>query len=59
MPPTNAKDSSSSCSLSFVDDDGCSDIEEFTEQEEENDDPGSQVTLSSVGTFDSIEFLTL
>jgi hypothetical protein len=42
MPPTtDAYDSSSSCVLLSVDDDGCLDIEELYEEDEENDDAGS------------------
>jgi len=43
------------------DDDGCSDtiliIKELSKENEENDDAGSQVTLPTMGTYDSIDFL--
>jgi hypothetical protein len=37
MPPTDADDSSSSFDVSAFDDDGCSDIEELSKEDEEND----------------------
>jgi hypothetical protein len=44
------------------DDDGCSDtiliIIELSKENKENDDAGSQVTLHTMGTYDSIDFLT-
>jgi hypothetical protein len=57
MPPSDAEDSSSSCSLPSFDADGCSDVEKLSKEDEENDEAGSQVTLSTKGTYDSIDFL--
>ncbi len=45
-----------SCNSSFVDDGNCLDIEELSEEDEEKDDVGSQVTLSTMETYESINF---
>jgi hypothetical protein len=58
MPPSDAEDSSSSCGSSICDDDGCSDIDKLSKEDEENDEAGSQVTLSTMGTYASVDFLT-
>jgi hypothetical protein len=59
MPPSDTEDSSSSCGLSSIDDDdGCSDIDKLSKEDKENDEAGSQVTLSTMGTYDSVDVLT-
>jgi hypothetical protein len=58
MPPSDAEDSSSSCGLSTFDDDGCLDIDKLSKEDEENDEARSQVTLFTMGTYDSVHFLT-
>jgi hypothetical protein len=57
MPPSDAEDSSSSCDLSSCDDDGCLDIDKISKEDKENDEVRSQVTLSTMGTYDSVDFL--
>jgi hypothetical protein len=57
MPPSDAEDSSSSYSLLSYDDDVCSDIDELCMEDEENVEAGSQVTLTTMGTYDSVDFL--
>jgi hypothetical protein len=56
MPPTDAEDSSSSCNLLSFDDDGCLDFEELNKEDEETDKARSHVSLSTMGTYDSIDF---
>jgi hypothetical protein len=56
MLPSDAGDSSSSCDSLSCDDDVCSDIDELSKEDEENDEAGSQVTLSTMGTYDSVDF---
>jgi hypothetical protein len=58
MPPSDAEDSSSSWGSLSCDNDGCLDIDELSKDDEENDEAGSQVTLSTMGTYDSVDFLT-
>jgi hypothetical protein len=58
MPPSDAEDSSSSCCLSSFDDDGCLDIDKLSKEDEENDEARSQVTQSTMGAYDSVDFPT-
>ncbi len=58
MPPSDAEDSSSSWGSLSCDDDSCSDIDKLSKEDEENDEAGSQITLSTMGTYDSVDFLT-